>query len=193
MQANEQLLRRSIYSNPDFQQRLTLHSDMLSAAPHRNCTLISDEHNFGDGIVSCDQNLHFATSYHIQETDIDVTTLDTVLADLQHPILMMKMDVEGYEGHVLQGATNTILQAQVPYLMFEFSFAWVEKNGGRPDYVLNSLVEAGYQLSFDAFHGDSFDPAIVYADPDMQESNDLPLIYCVHKRMLAGQVVGAVK
>ncbi|KAL3136086.1 hypothetical protein ABBQ32_007109 [Trebouxia sp. C0010 RCD-2024] len=188
MQANEQLFRRSICSNPDFQQRLTFYNDMLSDVPHSNCTLFSDEQNLGDGIVSCDQNLHFPINYSAQETDIDVTTLDVVLADLHRPILMIKMDVEGHEGHVLQGATNTILQAQVPYLMFEFSFAWVKKNGGRPDYVLNSLMEAGYQFSFEAFHGASFDPSTVYADPARQESSDLPLIYCVHKRMLTDQV-----
>ena len=43
MQANERLFRRSICSNPDFQQRLTYHTDMLSNAPHKNCTMLSDE------------------------------------------------------------------------------------------------------------------------------------------------------
>ncbi|KAL3131521.1 hypothetical protein ABBQ38_007824 [Trebouxia sp. C0009 RCD-2024] len=191
MPANEQLLRRSICSNPNFQQQLTLHNDMLSDAPHSNCTMFSDEQNLGDGIVSCDQNLHFATGYSARETGIDVKTLDVVLADLHRPILVVKMDVEGHEAHVLQGATKTILEAQVPYLMFEFSFAWVEKNGGRPHYVLNSLVEAGYQFSFDDFHGAPFDPLTVYADPALQESSDLPLIYCVHKRMLTERVAGA--
>lgn len=190
MQANEKLFRNSICSNPDFQERLTYYNDMLSDARHKNCTMSSDEQNLGDGIVSCDQDLHLASNYHVQETGIDMTTLDIVLADLHRPILMVKMDVEGYEGNVLRGATDIILQAKVPYLMFEFNFAWVKKAGGRPDDLLNSLVEAGYQFSFDAFHGALFDPLTVYANPVNQESGDLPLIYCVHERMLTGRVAG---
>ena len=184
MQANEQLFRRSICSNSGFQQRLTYHTDMLSKAPHKNCTMVSNDGNFGDGIVSCDQHLHLETGYHVRETGMYMTTLDIVLADLHHPVFMVKMDVEGHEGHVLQGATKTILQAQVPYLMFEFSYAWVKRAGGDPDDFLNNLVEAGYHFSFDAFHGATFDPLVYYADPAAQESDALPNLFCVHERML---------
>lgn len=184
MQANEQLFRRSICSNSGFQQRLTYHTDMLSSAPYKNCTMMSGDDNFGDGIVSCDQNLHLETGYHVRETGMDMTTLDIVLADLHHPVFMVKMDVEGHEGHVLQGATKTILQAQVPYVMFEFSYAWVKRAGGHPDELLNNLVEAGYHFSFDAFHGATFDPLVYYADPAAQESDTLPNLFCVHEKML---------
>lgn len=184
MQANEQLFRKSICSNADFQQRLTYHTDMLSNAPHKNCTMVSDDDNLGDGIVSCDQHLHLDPSYHVRETGMYMTTLDIVLADLHRPVFMVKLDVEGHEGHVLQGATKTILQAQVPYLMFEFSYAWVKRAGGHPDDLLNNLVEAGYHFSFDAFHGPTFDPLVYYADHAAQESDALPNIFCVHENML---------
>ena len=184
MQANEHLFRKSICSNPDFQQRLTYHTDMLSDTPHKNCTMFSDEFNYGDGTVSCDQNLHLSANYQIREPGMDMTTLDIVLADLHRPVFMVKMDVEGHEGHVFRGAANTILQAQVPYLMFEFSYAWVNKAEGHPDELLQSLVEAGYRFSFEAFYGAAFDPLVYYADPAVQESDALPNIFCVHERML---------
>ena len=191
MQANEKLFRRSICSNFDFQQRLTYHTDTLSDVPHKNCTLYSDEANVGDGTVSCDQNLHLLQSspekqYYVRQTGMEMTTLDIVLADLQHPVFMVKIDVEGHEGHVLRGATQTILQAQVPYLMFEFKYAWIKKAEGHPDKLLKSLVEAGYTFSFKAFHGKTFDPLVYYADPAKlkQRSSDIPNIFCTHKRML---------
>ena len=182
--ANENLLRRSMCSNEDFQQRLTYHTDMLSDAPHNNCTIYSDDANVGDGTVTCEHPLHLSEGYSARETGLDMTTLDIVLADLHHPVFMVKMDVEGHEGHVLRGATKTILQAQVPYLMFEFNYAWVKQADGHPDELLQSLVEAGYQFSFQAFHGKTFDPLVYYADTAKQESRDLPNIFCVHKRML---------
>lgn len=184
MQANERLFRRSICSNPDFQQRLTYHTDMLSDAPHTNCTMFSEESNVGDGTVSCDQQLHMATGYHVREAGINMTTVDIVLADLHHPVFMVKMDVEGHEGHVFRGAIKTILQAKVPYIMFEFSYAWVKRAGGRPHELLELLVVAGYQFSFNAFHGATFDPLVHYADPAAQESEALPNIFCVHEQML---------
>lgn len=185
MQANKNLFRRSICSNPDFQQRMTYHADMLSDTPHKNCTLFSGEANLGDGTVSCDQNLRIPSNYYVRETSVNMTTLDIVLADLHHPVFMVKMDVEGHEGHVLQGATKTILQAQVPYLMFEFGYAWVKQSGGDPDGLLKSLVEAGYQFSFKKFYGKPFDPLVYYADIAKQESGDIPNIYCVHNKMLS--------
>lgn len=69
--------------------------------------------------------------------------------------------------------------------MFEFSYAWVKKAGGRRDELLELLVEAGYQFSVDAFHGPTFDPLVHYADPAAQESEGLPNIFCVHERMLS--------
>ena len=184
MPTNKELFMKSICSNPDFQQRLTFHTDMLSDSPHNNCTMYSDDANVGDGTVSCDPNLHLSSNYHARQTSMDMTTLDIALSDLQHPIFMVKMDVEGHEGHVLQGATKTILQAQVPYIMFEFCYAWVKQAGGHPDAVLKSLVDAGYQFSFEEFYGKPFDPLVYYADVARQESPAFPNVYCVHKKML---------
>ena len=44
--------------------------------------------------------------------------------------------------------------------MFEFNNRWVERAGGHPDELLRILVEFGYQFSFDAFHGATFDPLL---------------------------------
>ena len=70
------------------------------------------------------------------------------------------MDVEGHEGHVLRGAT--LLQAQVPYLVFEFNSClgqecWIQRSRGHTDEL---QVEFGYHFSFDSFYGKSFDPLV---------------------------------
>ena len=185
MQANEQLFRRSICSNPDIQQRLTYYTDLLSDAPHSNCTMFSDNSNLGDGIVSCDVNLVLPQNYSVRTRGIEMTTLDIALSEVTQPILMLKMDVEGHEGHVFRGAMHTIFQVQVPYLMFEFNYKWVNDNGGHPYELLSSLVEAGYIFSFESFGGETFDPLLFYADTQAQQQSDmLPDLFCVHERML---------
>ncbi|MCJ1241137.1 hypothetical protein MMC14_009141 [Varicellaria rhodocarpa] len=176
---------RSICSNSDLQPRLTFYTEMLSNGQHDNCTLISADTNLGDGIVTCDANPVLPENYCVRDSAVKMTTLDIVLADLTAPILLVKMDVEGHEGHVFQGAIQTIFQAQIPYLMFEFSYEWVKDSGGQPDKLLQSLVEAGYHFSFESFHGTPFDPLIHYADPEMQQDKArLANLFCAHESML---------
>lgn len=180
--ANEQLLRRSLCSNAGFQERVTYYTDMLSDAPHKNCTLFAGMDNLGDGTVSCNQHFLAPDNYTIQGTGLHMTTVDTALADVPNPIVMVKMDVEGHEGHVFRGASASIIEARVPYIMFEFEYAWIEQSGGHPLALLTRLVDSGYKLSFESFQGMTFDPLVYYADPV------LPLdvirnIFCVHERM----------
>lgn len=185
MQANEQLFRRSICSNPDIQQRLTYYTDLLSDAPHSNCTMYSHNSNLGDGIVSCDNSLVLPENYTVRTAGIEMTTLDIALSQLTQPILMLKMDVEGHEGHIFRGAMHKIFESKVPYVMFEFNYKWISDSEGYPYQLLSSLVEAGYQFSFERFHGEMFDPLLFYADPQVQQQADmLPNLFCVHERML---------
>jgi len=184
MHANEQLLRRSLCSNAGFQEKVTYYNIMLSNAPHKNCTLFSDIDNLGDGTVTCDQHFLPPENYTVQDTGFQMTTVDTALADLSNPIVMVKMDVEGHEGHVFKGAERTIIEAHVPYLIFEFGYAWIERSGGYPQAFLARLVGAGYQFSFESFQGTTFDPLVYYSDPVVQQQDMIRNIFCVHERML---------
>ena len=183
MKSNEQLLRRSLCSNAGFQQRVAYYTDMLSDAEHENCTLFSGIDNLGDGTVTCDQQFIAPENYTVQDSGLQMTSVDIVLATLDRPVLMVKMDVEGYEGHVFQGAVKTIIQARVPFIVFEFSYAWVKQSGRHPDMLIERLSEAGYQFSFDSFQGAPFDPVVYFADPEVEQA-DLTNIFCVHESML---------
>ena len=82
----------------------------------KNCTLHETALGNKAGKISMEQVTHSGT-YHIKDTHglINVTTLDSYNFD---SVDVIKIDVEGYEIPVLEGARNTIL-VNKPYIQIE--------------------------------------------------------------------------
>jgi len=82
----------------------------------KNCTLYETALGNKSGKVSMEQETHSGT-YHIKDTHglINVKTLDSYNFN---SVDVIKIDVEGYEIPVLEGARNTIL-ANKPYIQIE--------------------------------------------------------------------------
>ena len=80
-------------------------------------------------------------------TAVKVTSLDTFISEQQIPrVDFIKIDVEGYELQVLEGAMKAIRQFK-PVLVFEYSVKNMEAQGGNIAEALNSLLELGYSIS----------------------------------------------
>jgi hypothetical protein len=81
----------------------------------------------------------------ISEIDVEVRKLDDVIhSDL--PVSLIKIDVEGGENDVLQGAA-TVLKNWHPYLIFEHGIGGADKYGIRPGDVYDLLVNThGYTI-----------------------------------------------
>lgn len=83
------------------------------------------------------------TRYPIRQT-----TLDHYLA--QHPELgpvgLVKIDTQGYDGHVLRGAVQT-LREHSPWLVVECIFGALYQNQARPMALFNWLYDHEYTLA----------------------------------------------
>jgi len=77
---------------------------------------------------------------------VQVRTLDGILDDkaLQKPVLM-KIDVQGYEKQVLEGARRTL--GQTDYVICEMSIRPLYKGQALFDDVYRHLVDAGFRFS----------------------------------------------
>ena len=183
---NEQLFRKSLCSNAGFNDLVTYHTDILGSSSNTNCTIFSSNDNQGDGIVECNSDFVVPANYSIRQSGAKMTTIDVVLGEQTQPqnIMMVKMDVEGYEGHVFQGAVKSTLDAHVPYVMFEFVYSWIKSKGGQPDALLAKLAQEFYQCSFESFHGVFFDTLAFFSLPESQQGGVVRNIYCVHASML---------
>lgn len=78
--------------------------------------------------------------------EVEVTTLDTVVRELKLPkVSLVKIDVEGAEGEVLQGAQETLHRFH-PILIVEIDRSREEAWGDSPQTTLALLEQEGYAL-----------------------------------------------
>src|SRR6185437_10919084 len=79
-------------------------------------------------------------------TPVEARTLDTEFLRLGFSrIDVLKIDVEGYEGHVLAGASGLLAQGRIQYILCEFSPAWLAAAGTSCAELSERLESFGYE------------------------------------------------
>ena len=74
---------------------------------------------------------------------IEVIMLDTYSENWDYKVDMMKIDVEGFEMSVIEGAEKVITQFR-PTIVIELLRKWMKPFGYTPQHVLNYLSKLGY-------------------------------------------------
>jgi FkbM family methyltransferase len=64
---------------------------------------------------------------------------------------LMKLDVEGYEPNVLEGARRYAEAGKIRALYCEFNRTWLERNGSSPQDLYYTLTSLGFVLARDRF------------------------------------------
>jgi FkbM family methyltransferase len=84
---------------------------------------------------------------HAGVEEVETGTIDSLLRDgsLEHPFLL-KLDVEGWELHVLQGGGETFARDDAPHLLVEFTDIAAEAAGSSTGALYDALVGLGYAL-----------------------------------------------
>lgn len=89
----------------------------------------------------------FSPTYTHKSVKVAAIRLDTLVRQLQLPrVDFIKMDVEGYECHVFQGAETLLEREDAPDILFEFE-DWAEELAKQePGSAQNYLLGKGYKL-----------------------------------------------
>lgn len=95
----------------------------------------------------------------VPQIDVEMTTLDAEVERLGIVPQVVKVDVEGYEGEVLQGARR-LLAKHRPLLFLEMHLDWLEKRGVSARGIVEDLRSHGYR--FESLTGRPLEPAAVY-------------------------------
>ena len=150
---NSDLIQASICEN-NFESLITLYPRALGAVTS-TCVVYSDVHNYGDGHTKCgeeqkvvnDTFLHQGVQYNVR-AQIQSVRLDDVLASpiIRSKIGAVKMDVEGYETHVVRGGGEVLLNSRIPCIFTEFSPSMIREKGGNPEAFVSSFIKAGYTV-----------------------------------------------
>lgn len=111
---NLHLFTRSLLHNPQFLPLITLYPMALG---NKKSTL---KISFNDGNMGGSSALDiFKVGSNIAEVPSD--KLNTVLKDFNEPIILAKIDVEGYEPYVIEGADNFLKNHQIKMIFYEKS------------------------------------------------------------------------
>lgn len=85
-------------------------------------------------------------STNVKVEKIKVTTLDTLCSELKiDHIDFLKIDCEGYDLKVLQGAENLIKQKSIKYIQFEYNHDWLSASATLK-FAIEFLTNNGYSV-----------------------------------------------
>ncbi len=75
--------------------------------------------------------------------DVEMVALDDVITE---PVDLVKIDVQGYEGHVLEGMKDLIARSDHLTMLLEYSPTLLDEAGTEPRAMLASLGALGFKL-----------------------------------------------
>ena len=119
------------------------------------CNYYSQIKAIGNGAVLCDENEKITKAGNLnlqKEFEIKLTKLSNFLPYLSNKnIALIKLDIEGGEGIVIEDAIELINKYHVPFIFTEFDPKYLEKHGTNPKKYLEIFANNGYKISNKGF------------------------------------------
>ena len=119
------------------------------------CNYYSQIKAIGNGVVLCDENEKITKAGNLnlqKEFEIKLTKLSNFLPYLLNKnIALIKLDIEGGEGIVMEDAIELINKYHVPFIFTEFDPKYLEKHGTNPKKYLELFANNGYKISNKGF------------------------------------------
>jgi FkbM family methyltransferase len=150
MEQNLHLIRKTLCNpeNSRFSDRVVVYPTGLSDKT-QTCILFSDKNNVGDGISTCVDDLSTFVPWEGYEIRgyIPADRLDNIVSPAGRNVVVVKMDTEGSEAHVLLGGPNFFLKSKIPYIFSEFNaHNLIKKRGGDAGRFMRDFLDAGYAV-----------------------------------------------
>lgn len=130
----------------------------------KTCNYYSQTDGITNGMVLCDENKEKinALIHNFNKTfEVKLTKLSKFLPYLSNKnIALIKLDIEGGEGKVIEDAIDLISKYHVPFIFSEFNPIFLKKHGTDPRKYLELFTKNGYKISYKGFLN------VSYVDPD---------------------------
>lgn len=148
MPTNNALLEATMCRYPRLKDRIRIHRVALGPTDRADgCRAYSEATNAGDAMICCpEDDCEGIGSGYVYRGQVPVRTLDSLLDDLAvrpGSVGFVKIDVEGYECGVLQGATQFLSRAR-PFLIQSEVCTYRETSQCPPKAYLMRYKQAGY-------------------------------------------------
>ena len=141
------------------------------------CNYFTHIESIGNGILLCDEKKkNFRVKeYHFTKTfEVSLTKLSNFIPFLSSKNLaLIKIDIEGAEGKVIEEGIELINKFHIPYIFSEYNTKLLKKHGTDPKKYLQYFTTNGYKISLKGFLSKSY----VTIDEIKTELCDLYFIY----------------
>ena len=142
----------------------------------KTCNYYSQVDGIGNGIVLCNEKEErtMAAGYNFKKTfEIKLIKLSNFLPFLSNKNLaLIKLDIEGAEGKVIEDAIELINKYHIPYIFSEFNPRYLIRQGTDPKKFIELFIQNGYKVSYRGFLNAS------YVDPEKINSfHNLYFVY----------------
>jgi FkbM family methyltransferase len=121
----------------------------------KTCNYYSQMDGIGNGMVLCNENKEKikAMIYKFNKTfEVKLTKLSNFFSYLSNKnIALIKLDIEGEEGKVVEDAIDLISKYHVPFVFSEFNPSYLKKHGTNPKKYLRLFTKNGYKISYKGF------------------------------------------
>lgn len=116
------------------------------------CFLHHPSNNIGNAVVLCGENRNIAVKKENLTEEVEFTKLSNYYSFLSKKNLaLIKLDVEGSEGKVIESGIEFISKYKVPFLFVEFRNDYLKLQGTDPKEFLEMFEKNGYLFSIDDF------------------------------------------
>lgn len=121
----------------------------------KTCNYYSQMDGIGNGMVLCNENKEKikALMYNFNKTfEVKLTKLSNFLPYLSNKkIALIKLDIEGGEGKVIEDAIELISKYHVPFVFSEFNPNFLQRHGTNPKNFIELFTKNGYKISYRGF------------------------------------------
>jgi FkbM family methyltransferase len=125
------------------------------SSEEKTCNYYSQINAIGNGVVLCNENKTKTSSgnLNLQKTfEVKITKLSNFFPYLSNKkIALIKLDIEGGEGKVIEDAIELINKYHVPFIFSEFDPKYLMKQGTNPKKYIELFTNNGYKISYKGF------------------------------------------
>ena len=124
----------------------------------KTCNYYLNIGNKGNGIILCNDFINKEIkSQFLKESNVIITKFSNFIPYLLNKYLaLMKIDIEGNEGKVIESGIDLINKYHIPYIFLEFSPLLLKEHGTDPRNFLLLFLDNGYKISLDGFFSNNY-------------------------------------
>ena len=114
----------------------------------KKCNLYNKKGNIGNGKLICENVNNISSLKNLFKIgEIELTKLSNYIPFIKNNIVLIKIDVEGSEGKVIEGGIELITKYHIPFIVLEFTPSSLKLHGTDPNEFLQIFLNNGYNIS----------------------------------------------